>query len=105
MIYEARETGAPPADVADALARGAVDVVTAWSPRAAEILARRLAEAGARLAATDLLAISPAAAGPLEGAGFRRVTVAGTPDGAAMLAAIRAAASRAGSRAASRGEE
>ena len=96
VVYEARETGPPAAPVAAALARGAVDLVTAWSRRNAEILARRLPEAGAALGGTDALAISPAAAGPLAGAGFRRVAVAERPDGAAMLAAIRAAARRGG---------
>ena len=92
IVYAAQETGPPPAPVADALQRGAVDLVTAWSRRAAAILARRLADSGAALGSTDLLAISPAAAGPLEAAGFRRIIVAESPDGAAMLAAIRAAA-------------
>lgn len=40
ILYEARETGAPPAPVASALARGEVDLVTVWSPRNGEILAR-----------------------------------------------------------------
>lgn len=92
VVYEARETGPPPAPVAATLARGAVDLVTVWSPRNAGILARRLPETQAALGRTDLLAISPAAAEPLAAAGFRRVRVAERPDGAAMLAAVRAAA-------------
>jgi uroporphyrinogen-III synthase len=91
VLYEARETGAAPAPVASALARGKVDLVAVWSRRNAEILARHLAGRAGALGAATLLAISPAAAEPLAGAGFGRVTVAESPDGAAMLAAIRAA--------------
>jgi uroporphyrinogen-III synthase len=89
VLYEAQETGPPPAPVAAALREETVGLVTAWSARNAAILARRLAECGARLAATDALAISEAAAGPLRGTGFRAVRVAETPDAAAMTAAIR----------------
>lgn len=92
VLYEAVEAGPAPAPVEAALARGAVGMVTAWSPRAAAILALRLPDLGAELAATDLLAISAGAARPLAGAGFRRSLVADAPGGAAMLDAIRAAA-------------
>jgi uroporphyrinogen-III synthase len=92
VVYEAREGGPAPAAVAEALARGTIDLVTVWSPRHAAILARRLAQMPARLTATDLLAISPAAALPLEGAGFRRAIVARAPGRAAMLEALRARA-------------
>ncbi|HUF88316.1 MAG TPA: uroporphyrinogen-III synthase [Thermohalobaculum sp.] len=92
VLYEAVETGPAPAPIEAALARGAVGMVTAWSPRAAAILARRLPDLGAELAATDLLAISAGAARPLAGAGFRRSLIAARPDGRSMLAAIRAAA-------------
>lgn len=91
VLYEAQETGPAPAPVAAALARGTVDLVTVWSRRNGAILARRLPEAGAALGATALLAVSAAAAEPLAGCGFGRTIVAGAPDGAAMLAAIRAA--------------
>lgn len=92
VLYEAVEAGPAPATIAAALARGAVGMVTAWSPRAAAILARRLPGLGAELAATDLLAISAGAARHLAGAGFHRSLVAARPDGRSMLAAIRAAA-------------
>jgi uroporphyrinogen-III synthase len=72
------------------LNRGKIDLVTVWSSRGAAILARQLANSGAKLQDTDLLAISPAAAQPLGGSGFRRILVAEAPDGAAMLAKIRA---------------
>lgn len=92
VVYRAREGGPAPGAVAGALARGALDLVTAWSPRHALILARRLAQMPARLAAVDLLAISPAAALPLAGAGFRRAIIAPEPGRAAMLEAVRALA-------------
>lgn len=94
VLYEAVEGGPPPRPVAAALSAGAVDLVTVWSRRGAAILARRLASLGAALGATDLLAISAAAAEPLATAGFRRSQVAEAPGGEAMLAAIRAAARR-----------
>jgi uroporphyrinogen-III synthase len=96
VLYRAEETGPPPAPVADALARGAVGLVTVWSRRGGAILARHLASTNASLANTGLLAISPAAAEPLEASGFQRIARAGAPDGAAMLAAIRAYSSGAG---------
>jgi uroporphyrinogen-III synthase len=92
VLYEAAEGGPPPPAVAEALAAGGLDLVTAWSPRGAGILAARLAGLEARLDRTDLLAISAAAAEPLGHAGFRRHLVAEAPSGAAMLSAIRAAA-------------
>jgi len=90
VLYRAEETGPPPAPVEAALARGAVGLVTIWSRRAGEILARHLARSGATLDNTALLAISGGAAEPLAASGFRRSVLAGTPDRDAMLAAIRA---------------
>jgi len=89
ILYRASETGAPPAPVASALARGDLGLITVWSRRSGAILARHLVDAAANLAATDLLAISPAAAESLPGNSFRRVIVAESPDLPAMLAAIR----------------
>ncbi|HSF96305.1 MAG TPA: uroporphyrinogen-III synthase [Thermohalobaculum sp.] len=90
ILYEARETGAPPAPVASALARGEVDLVTVWSPRNGEILARHLAGLDADLGGTDALAISAAARESLAEAGFRRVALADRPDLQAMVSAIQA---------------
>lgn len=90
VLYHAQETGPPPAQVDALLKRGKIELVTIWSSRGAAILARHLANAGAVMRATDLLAISPAAAEPLEASGFRGVLIAETPDGAAMLTKIRA---------------
>ncbi len=91
VLYEAQETGPPPAPVAAALAAGMVDLVAVWSRRNAAILARYLAESPAKLAGTSLLAISPAAAAPLAGCGFARIEIAESPNVAAMLVAIRTA--------------
>ncbi len=96
VLYQAEKTGPPPAPVAAALARGTVDLVTIWSRRASAILARHLATSGATLDNTGLLAISPAAAEPLEASGFHRILLAETPNAAAMLAAIRAYSTGAG---------
>ncbi|MHA1529818.1 MAG: uroporphyrinogen-III synthase [Alphaproteobacteria bacterium] len=90
ILYQAEETGPPPAPVAAALARGTVGLVTVWSRRASAILARHLTTPGATLDNTALLAISRGAAEPLAASGFRRIVLAWAPDGAAMLAAIRA---------------
>ena len=93
ILYEAGETGPPPAAIAAALVQGEVGLVTVWSPRGATIMVRHLANLGTGLGAglegTGLLAISPAAAEPLSASGFGRVIVAQTPNLAAMLAEIR----------------
>jgi uroporphyrinogen-III synthase len=90
ILYQAEETGPPPAPVVAALARGTVGLVTIWSRCASAILARHLVPSGATLDSTALLAISRGAAEPLAASGFRRIVLAGAPDGAAMLDAIRA---------------
>ena len=89
VVYQAEETGPPPASIATALAGGTVDLVTIWSPRGGAILARHLANTGAELQGTALLAISPSAAESLAESGFSRILVAETPNSTAMLAAIR----------------
>ena len=77
-LYAALETDlAPP---------GAFDAVLVHSPRAARALAARLAAAdvGSRL----LVAISPAAAAPLEGAGFAEIRIARRPTEDSLLGAL-----------------
>jgi len=96
VVYQAEETGPPPAPVAAALARGSVDLVTIWSRRAGEIFARHLTGSDAALDNTGLLAISPAAAEPLEASGFHRIVIAEAPNVVAMLAAIQAYSTGAG---------
>lgn len=87
-VYEAAETGPPPAPVAHALDAGRITLVTVWSPRNARILARHLAAAGGPAARCPLLAISEAVAAPLREAGLDDVEVAARPDGGAMRLAI-----------------
>lgn len=89
VVYQAEETGPPPAPVAGELARGAVDLVTVWSPRAGAILADYFSATAVMLGNSGLLTISRAAAEPLASVGFKQNLVAETPDKAAMLAAIR----------------
>lgn len=90
ILYDAQESGPPPAAVDSLLRRGKIGLITVWSRRAAAILARHIANAGLKLDGTDLLAISPASAVPLAESGLRRTLIAAEPDGAAMMSAIRA---------------
>ncbi|MBU1346726.1 MAG: uroporphyrinogen-III synthase [Alphaproteobacteria bacterium] len=76
VVYEARETEMTPPDVFDA--------VMIHSPRAARALADRPTPTEGRV----VLAISPAAAGPLTGLGFAEVRVATAPDEDALLATL-----------------
>jgi uroporphyrinogen-III synthase len=91
-IYAAEPAGPPPAEVADAFATGALDIVTVWSPRNATILADWLARTKPRLGATALVGISEAAVTGLRGAGFAAVLVATRPHGDAMIERIGMAA-------------
>ena len=76
-LYAALETDlAPP---------GAFDAVLVHSPRAARVLAARLAAADV---GSLLVAISPAAAAPLEGAGFAEIRIARRPTEDSLLAAL-----------------
>jgi uroporphyrinogen-III synthase len=90
VVYAMRETGAPDAPVLSALRDGGLAAAVFYSPRAAERFAARAATLGAKLASTVAVAISAAAAAPLECCGFARIVVAGRPDGAAMRAAVAA---------------
>jgi len=76
IVYETRET-----------ARGAaptgLDGVLIHSAKAAVALARRLA--GSDVSAVTVYAISPAAAAPLSGLGWRRIAIAPFPNEAALL--------------------
>lgn len=91
VIYAAEPADPPDPRVAQAFARGAIDVVTVWSPRHGTILRDRLSQATAPLGGTDLLGISENAVAPLRGAGFRRIAVAERPDAGALTAWISAA--------------
>lgn len=76
VVYEVRETAldAPPADL---------DGVLIHSARAARAVARWLV--GADLSAVTAYAISPSAASPLAGLGWRRVAAAPFPNETALL--------------------
>ena len=89
ILYQAEETGPPPAPIAAALARAEIGLITIWSPRGAAILASHLAGGIADLGRTSLLAISPNSAAPLAESGFQHMMVAEAPNSAAMIAAIR----------------
>lgn len=85
ILYAAEPAGPPPAEIAEVLRTGSIDLVTVWSPRHAGILAEWLAEGNADLGQTDLLGISANAVAPLRASGFRRIEIAPHPDAAAML--------------------
>ncbi|MEM7546738.1 MAG: uroporphyrinogen-III synthase [Pseudomonadota bacterium] len=89
IAYQAVETGPPPAAIADALRKGAYDAVTFFSPRASNIFCNVADPAwkpGLRL--TTAVAISTAAARPLEMVGFRGIIISETPSGLSMKSAI-----------------
>lgn len=89
IVYAARPTRKAPADVAAALAGGAVAAAAFYSPRSALVFAGFARPWRAGLGRMTAVAISAAAAAPLAGLGFAAVAVAATPDGAAMVAALR----------------
>lgn len=80
VVYDAVETGPPPAPIRAALGAGAFDTLTVWSARGGAILARHLADLAAPLHATRLIAISARAAAPLADLGFAALVVPPTPD-------------------------
>lgn len=90
VVYAARPGGRPAPEVAAALAGGALAAAAFYSPRTAARFAEAAPALGARLGATRAVAISAAAADPLDSLGFSAVTVAARPDGPAMREAIRA---------------
>lgn len=94
ILYRAAPSGPPPAPVASALRRGALDIVTIWSARNGALLAGHLAEHGDNMpvGATTLVGISAKAVAPLADRGFAAIRVAEHPGGDAMLESIRAAA-------------
>lgn len=89
MTYEAVETGAPPAEIEAALVAGAYHAIALFSPRSSALFMANLTKAAqAGLSASKAIAISPAAAAPLENTGFKDIIVARTPNAAAMRATI-----------------
>lgn len=92
VVYGAEATGPPPADIAAGLRSGAIETVALWSRRAAAVLADQAAlNPDWPLARMRVVVISARAAEPLTACGFAGVSIAPTPDGPGMLAAIRAA--------------
>jgi uroporphyrinogen-III synthase len=102
VVYAARPATAAPPAVDAALRAGEVDAAAFFSPRAAATFAALSAPWRAGLAGASAAAISPAAAGPLAGLGFARVTVAARPDAASVEAALAEALQGARERAAAR---
>lgn len=92
VVYAARPGADPDPAVADALRSGALTACAYYSPNAAATFAARAQALGARLGRCAAVAISPAAARPLQSCGFARTVVADRPDGAAMRAAVVAVA-------------
>lgn len=80
-LYEAREAGTLPAAAAEGLRRRTLDAATFFSPRAAAAFVRLVEAAGLADAcrAVTAIAISPAAARPLEALPFLAVQAAANP--------------------------
>ena len=92
IVYDARESGDPPADLRTLLEDGRIGVIAIWSRRAARGLARQVARNPDWPAGTmRVIAISARAAEPLGKCGFAAIETAARPDGEAMLAGISAA--------------
>jgi uroporphyrinogen-III synthase len=85
VLYEQRERPLPAA-VVTALAEGAA--VALFSPRTAGLFADGARAGGWELGRASAVALSGAAAAPLDGVGFGRVVVAASPIRAAMFEAL-----------------
>jgi uroporphyrinogen-III synthase len=87
VLYEAREAEALPDSARAALQARALDAIAFFSPRAASTFAKLVSDAGLTdaLSATSAVAISPAAATPLEGLNFRQIVAAARPTRQAVL--------------------
>lgn len=89
IVYAARPAIAAPPEIASALAAGRVTALAFYSPRTAQVFAGLAEPFRDGLAHATAVAISHAAAAPLQGAGFGALRIADRPDGAAMRAALR----------------
>lgn len=88
-LYAMRAAHALPAETADAFSQGRVRAAAFYSPRTAGIFAELALSLGlSPLADVRAIAISAAAAEPLNPLGFKRVDISERPDAAAMLEAI-----------------
>lgn len=91
-LYRMRASGAPSPAVDDALREGKVTVATLWSPENANLFQAFVKDSPAwRLGCTAAIAISPAAAEPLDRSRFAAVRPAARPDRTAMIEAVVAA--------------
>lgn len=86
-LYEAREEGALPDSARAALEARALDAAMFFSPRASELFARLVQEAGlsASLSNVTAIAISPAALQPLSGMPFKATVAAARPTRQSVL--------------------
>jgi uroporphyrinogen-III synthase len=86
-LYEAREVETLPDAARAALEAGALDAAIFFSPRAGQVFARLVDQAGLREAvrSTTAVAISPAAAETLSGLPFKQVVAAERPTRQAVL--------------------
>ncbi len=94
VIYDSVPSPEPGPELSVTLLSEKIDVVSAWSPRSAQLLGAALSvhpEIDVRR--SMLVAISEKTAKPLMGTGFQQVTIADRPTGSAMLRAIRDVAS------------
>ncbi|SHO64280.1 uroporphyrinogen-III synthase [Pseudoxanthobacter soli DSM 19599] len=88
VLYRSEPAAELSPEAVAAIAAGSVDAVLVYSPRTAAAFVAALGRAGLaeRLADLPVIAISAAAAAPLDGA--RRVAIAPHPDEAGMFAAL-----------------
>lgn len=95
-VYEAVAADTLPEAAADAARAGALDAVLLHSPRTARILVSLILRAGleTRFAGLAFICLSRAVAEPLRQRGWRRIALAASPDGQALLAALEAAQAR-----------
>jgi uroporphyrinogen-III synthase len=86
-LYEAREVEALPDAALSELQAGTLDAATFFSPRAAQLFVHLVNEAGlaGALSKVSAIAISPAAAKPLEALEFRQIVAAARPTRQAVL--------------------
>jgi uroporphyrinogen-III synthase len=86
-LYEAREVETLPEAALSELRAGTLDAATFFSPRAAQVFVHLVNEAGltGALGKVSAIAISPAAAQPLEALEFRQIIAAARPTRQAVL--------------------
>lgn len=88
VLYEARTATAISPTLAEALARGAVDMALFFSPRTAATFATLIAASGAGLRSATAYALSANVARALSPLPWRRIRTAADPTQAALLAAL-----------------